>query len=243
MVNKTPKNPNNYLLSIYRSFWANHTDTWGKDYPDWFRPHGRDGYRVFGSGNIQSGYASEQALYDKLEGKKMVADHYLSPQFASGVPLHFYDKYLCPQSKNPRGNNGDRDNFDNFCEYMNCLRVVTRVTRKENKEFLYNYLRQRIDSSVKIDVVIQETTNLPFGMTTHPKREKPWGTAHAVWCAKDFISDDFAIINADDYYGAKAFKNAANFFNSSRLFFKSLKSSFEASIDCDAPCANDGGNE
>ena len=93
---------------------------------------------------------------------------------------------------------------------------IVLITRKENKEFLYNYLRQRIDSSVKIDIVIQETTNLPFGMTANPKREKPWGTAHAVWCAKDFISDDFAIINADDYYGAKAFKNAANFFNSSR---------------------------
>ena len=93
---------------------------------------------------------------------------------------------------------------------------IVLITRKENKEFLYNYLRQRIDSSVKIDVVIQETTNLPLGMTADPKREKPWGTAHAVWCAKDFISDDFAIINADDYYGAKAFKNAANFFNSSR---------------------------
>ena len=52
-------------------------------------------------------------------------------------------------------------------------------------------------------------------MTAHPKREKPWGTAHAVWCAKDFISNDFAIINADDYYGSNAFKNAANFFNSS----------------------------
>jgi UTP-glucose-1-phosphate uridylyltransferase len=52
-------------------------------------------------------------------------------------------------------------------------------------------------------------------MTAHHKREKPWGTAHAVWCAKDFISNDFAIINADDYYGSKAFKNAANFFNSS----------------------------
>ena len=93
---------------------------------------------------------------------------------------------------------------------------IVLITRKDNKEFLYNYLRQRIDSSVKIDVVIQETTNLPFGMTADPKREKPWGTAHAVWCAKDFISDDFAIINADDYYGTKAFKNAANFFNSSR---------------------------
>ena len=93
---------------------------------------------------------------------------------------------------------------------------IVLITRKENKEFLYNYLRQRIDSSVKIDVVIQETTNLPLGMTADPKRLKPWGTAHAVWCAKDFISDDFAIINADDYYGSKAFKNAANFFNSSR---------------------------
>ena len=134
MVNKTPKNPNNYLLSIYRSFCANHTDTWGKDHPDWFRPHGRDGYRVFGSGNIQSGYVSEQALNDKLGGKSMTLDHYLSPQFASGVPLHFYDKYLCPQNKNPRGDNGDRDNFDKFCEYMNCLRVVVRVTKEENTE-------------------------------------------------------------------------------------------------------------
>ena len=92
---------------------------------------------------------------------------------------------------------------------------IVLITRKENKDFLYNYLRERIDSSIKIDVVVQETTNLPIGMTADPKREKPWGTAHAVWCAKDFISDNFAIINADDYYGSKAFKNAANFFNSS----------------------------
>ena len=52
-------------------------------------------------------------------------------------------------------------------------------------------------------------------MIADSKRGKPWGTAHAVWCAKDIISDDFAIINADDYYGLNAFKNAANFFNSS----------------------------
>ena len=92
---------------------------------------------------------------------------------------------------------------------------IVLITRKENKEFLHNYLREKIDSSIKIDVVVQETTNLPIGMTAHPKREKPWGTAHAVWCAKDFVSDNFAIINADDYYGSNAFKNAANFFNSS----------------------------
>ena len=92
---------------------------------------------------------------------------------------------------------------------------IVLITRKENKEFLHNYLIERIDSSIKIYVVVQETTNLPIGMTAHHKREKPWGTAHSVWCAKDFISNDFAIINADDYYGSNAFKNAANFFNSS----------------------------
>ena len=105
--------------------------------------------------------------------------------------------------------------FSIYDAIQNGFNHLVLITRKENKEFLFNYLRQRIDSSIKIDVVIQETTNLPNGMTADPKREKPWGTAHAVWCAKDFIYDDFAIINADDYYGSNAFKNAAKFFNSS----------------------------
>ena len=92
---------------------------------------------------------------------------------------------------------------------------IVLITREENKEFLYTYLREKINSSVKIDVVVQETFNLPVGMIANPKRKKPWGTAHAVWCAKDYINDDFAIINADDYYGSEAFQNAANFFKSS----------------------------
>ena len=90
---------------------------------------------VFDCGNPHhTGLISERAYNNILQGKKITHDHYLSPQFASGVPLHFYDKYLCPQNKDPRGSKGDRDNFDNFCEYMNCLRVVVRVTKKENKE-------------------------------------------------------------------------------------------------------------
>ena len=105
--------------------------------------------------------------------------------------------------------------FSIYDAIQNGFNHLVLITRKENKDFLFNYLRQRIDNSVKIDVVIQETTNLPNGMTADPKREKPWGTAHAVWCAKDIISDDFAIINADDYYGSNAFKNATKFFNSS----------------------------
>ena len=124
----------NYLLSIFRSFWANREDTWGSDHPDWYRIHGRDGYRVFSMPNIHSYLISEKALKEKIKGKTPVLDHYLSPQLASGVPLQFPHKYLCPQDKDVRGKNGARDNFNNFCEYMNRLRVVVKLTKKENSE-------------------------------------------------------------------------------------------------------------
>ena len=92
---------------------------------------------------------------------------------------------------------------------------IVLITKRESKDFLYNYLREKINNSLKIDVVVQETDNLPEGIITQSGRQKPWGTAHAVWCARDYIDTDFAIINADDYYGSKAFKKAAQFFNRS----------------------------
>ena len=92
---------------------------------------------------------------------------------------------------------------------------IVLITKRENKDFLYNYLRKKINNSVKLDVVVQEINNLPEGIIAHSERQKPWGTAHAVWCARDYIDTDFAIINADDYYGSKAFEKAARFFNHS----------------------------
>ena len=92
---------------------------------------------------------------------------------------------------------------------------IVLITKRENKDFLYNYLREKINDFVKLDVVVQEIDNLPEGIIAHSARQKPWGTAHAVWCARDFIDTDFAIINADDYYGSKAFEKAARFFNNS----------------------------
>ena len=92
---------------------------------------------------------------------------------------------------------------------------IVLITKRENKDFLYNYLREKIDNSIKLDVVVQEVDNLPEGIIANSARHKPWGTAHAVWCARDYINTDFAIINADDYYGSKAFEKAARFFNHS----------------------------
>ena len=91
---------------------------------------------------------------------------------------------------------------------------IVLITKLENKDFLYDYLRPRIPNEIKIDVIVQEINNLPNSLTADPRRLKPWGTAHAVWCAKDVINTDFAIINADDFYDKNAYKNAANFIKS-----------------------------
>ncbi|WP_025728969.1 sugar phosphate nucleotidyltransferase [Atopobacter phocae] len=52
----------------------------------------------------------------------------------------------------------------------------------------------------------QHMENLPEGLVVPENREKPWGTAHAVWSAKDLIDAPFVVLNADDYYGREAFE-------------------------------------
>ncbi len=96
------------------------------------------------------------------------------------------------------------------------FKKIVLITKKENKDFLYNYLRKKINKSIEIVVVAQEIENLPRNIVSDKRRIKPWGTAHAVWCAKNHINADFAIINADDYYGVNSFKNAAVFFNKTK---------------------------
>ena len=105
--------------------------------------------------------------------------------------------------------------FSIYDAIKNGFNHIVLITKKENKDFLYKYLRDKIDNSIKIDVVVQEINNLPNNIIADSNRQKPWGTAHAVWCAENYIDNDFAIINADDYYGPNAFKNASRFFKNS----------------------------
>jgi len=88
---------------------------------------------------------------------------------------------------------------------------IVVVTKNENQIFLRNYLEKRISVSVKLDVLIQKIDDIPLNSTYSGVRNKPWGTAHAVWTARNIIKSPFVIINADDYYGQNAFKGAANF--------------------------------
>ena len=69
----------------------------------------------------------------------------------------------------------------------------------------------RIAKCAPLEYAYQTIDRLPAGYSVPEGRTKPWGTGHAVLCAKDKIDGDFAVINADDFYGAGAFRAAADF--------------------------------
>lgn len=88
---------------------------------------------------------------------------------------------------------------------------IVVITQKSNVEFLRDHLSSRLPANIKLDVLAQELKDLPAGLELNVQREKPWGTAHAVWTARHVISEAFVVINADDYYGKKAYSKAATF--------------------------------
>jgi MobA-like NTP transferase domain len=75
----------------------------------------------------------------------------------------------------------------------------------------------RYAGRVAIDYVFQSLDALPPGFTPPAGREKPWGTGHAVWCAREAVRENFAVINADDFYGAEALQKLAGFLHESRI--------------------------
>jgi len=84
-------------------------------------------------------------------------------------------------------------------------KVVFIVREYFLEEFRYA-MDPKFGDKIELVYVTQELDNIPSGIEVHPEREKPWGTAHAVWVAKDEVKEPFAVINADDFYGADAYK-------------------------------------
>jgi len=66
-----------------------------------------------------------------------------------------------------------------------------------------------------VGIAFQTVDMLPDGYTVPQGRKKPWGTGHAVLCAKRLIDAPFCCINADDYYGVEAFEKAYRFLTGS----------------------------
>ena len=67
---------------------------------------------------------------------------------------------------------------------------------------------------VPVDFAFQTLDKLPAGWSVPAGREKPWGTTHAILCAKEVVRENFAVINADDFYGRDSYATLGRFLQS-----------------------------
>ena len=91
---------------------------------------------------------------------------------------------------------------------------VVFIIKKDFYEAFRDSIGKRVSKLIKVDYAFQDLNDLPEGFKCPEGREKPWGTAHAIYAARDLINDDFIIINGDDFYGRDAFVVAANYIRS-----------------------------
>ena len=85
-------------------------------------------------------------------------------------------------------------------------KVVFVIRHSFADDFTAIFNKERFGGKIEVEVVYQELDYLPEGFTLPEGREKPWGTNHALLMAKDVIKEPFAVINADDFYGADAYR-------------------------------------
>lgn len=88
---------------------------------------------------------------------------------------------------------------------------VVFIIRESFAEKFKASFDEKLKGKIEVDYVFQELDFFTDKNNLSPERTKPWGTAHAVLCAKDAVREPFAVINADDFYGNDAFKKAADF--------------------------------
>lgn len=91
---------------------------------------------------------------------------------------------------------------------------VVFIIKKEFEKIFRESIGKRVEKLIKVDYAFQDLNDLPEGFTCPPGREKPWGTAHAIYAARDLIKEDFIIINGDDFYGKNAYEVAAKYISS-----------------------------
>jgi len=92
-------------------------------------------------------------------------------------------------------------------------RLVFVIRRDIEKDFR-EIVGRRFEGKIAVDYVFQELDCLPPGFKVPANRKKPWGTGHAIFMAADAINEPFAVINADDFYGADSFQSLAAELNS-----------------------------
>jgi len=88
---------------------------------------------------------------------------------------------------------------------------VVFIIKEENYEIFKETIGARVEPHIPVEYCFQNNDNLPEGFDYPEDRTKPYGTGHAILCAKDKVHENFVIISADDFFGFDAFKQAADF--------------------------------
>ena len=82
---------------------------------------------------------------------------------------------------------------------------IVFILKQDMVELIKNSIGSRLEGKVRVDYAVQDESTIPDWYKIPSDRTKPFGTVHAVLCAKDVIQAPFATVNADDYYGKEAF--------------------------------------
>ena len=96
------------------------------------------------------------------------------------------------------------------------FRKVVFIIKRQIEEDFKDAVGRRMEAFFDVRYVYQELDRLPSGFTVPEGRVKPWGTAHAIGCAKEEIDGPFAVLNADDYYGVNAMRMIYDFLKEPR---------------------------
>jgi len=91
---------------------------------------------------------------------------------------------------------------------------IVFIIKRDYLDDFRSTIGKRIEKQIKVDYVCQDTNSFLPSYVDASVRTKPWGTGHAILCAKDSVDDKFAVVNADDFYGFSSIKKIAEFLKS-----------------------------
>lgn len=94
---------------------------------------------------------------------------------------------------------------------------IVFVIRKDLEEAFREAIGNKIEKKIEVAYAYQEVDDIPEQYKgKFPGRTKPWGTGQAILCCKDLIDSPFLVINADDYYGKDAYREAYSYLTSGK---------------------------
>ena len=116
----------------------------------------------------------------------------------------------------PMGPNGETViDYSVFDAIRGGFGKVVFVIRRDFEQAFRDGVGARFADQIEVDYAFQDLDALPEGFAIPEGREKPWGTGHAILCAREVVAEPFAVINADDFYGAESFAALSRFLSDS----------------------------